>query len=475
MFIDEVPSKTLSYEPTISSLNDEIDFRVSFDDSDDEYYMIIFEKNLFSYKIVSTNDLKTDSENDNEKVMPSIPSPEPAISCFDDLDFFKAFENEFPAIVYNDALTSKSDLLTEPILNPQHIDKFDLNDETSWSEYDEEEQNILYFNDLFPFNIIRPDDLKSKKDNDDNDIDIIQSLEGNEITHGSNMLFEISHDKITKSFRTGSFVVNLKVKTVIWRYYVNEMLFSLIMNLYVSFGIPFDPKRYYKDDDCAIMLRRPRMVMEHRDDAGCLARLRLGEVLLDLDAHDTIQFQLGGAKRRLSSRQFILALGLHTGEEMESLDFARYWSESERMIPRKGDLHDYWRDISTDGDFLEPPPSYTLIRDLMLRLCHRMMAHSIAGRTKAPEKVTVTDLFYLRGLDVGSMIDMAELFRLQICVQLDDTWAWVAMRPERQPDVAASAPRVAQDALVIDESGQADPVPVHAPPLPPPVATRTMS
>ncbi|GKA79003.1 hypothetical protein Tco_0785540, partial [Tanacetum coccineum] len=71
---------------------------------------------------------------------------------------------------------------------------------------------------------------------------------------------------------------------------------------------------------------------------------------------------------------------------MESPDFARYWSESERMIPRKGDQHDYWRDISTDGDFLGPPPSYTLIRDLVLRLCHRMMAHDIAGRGQAPEK-----------------------------------------------------------------------------------------
>ncbi|GKB99942.1 hypothetical protein Tco_0986079 [Tanacetum coccineum] len=73
------------------------------------------------------------------------------------------------------------------------------------------------------------------------------------------------------------------------------------------------------------------------------------------------------------------------------------------MIPRKGDLRDYWRDISTDGDFLGPLPSYTLIRDLVIRLCHRMMAHSIAGRSQAPEKVTVTDLFYLRGLDVGSV------------------------------------------------------------------------
>ncbi|GJV20222.1 hypothetical protein Tco_1369242 [Tanacetum coccineum] len=151
-FNDEVSSeKTLSCEPTVSSLNDEIDFRIFFDDSDDEDYTVIFDKNSFSYKIISTNDLKTDLENDNEKVnLPSLPSPELTVSCFDDLDFFNDFENEFPAIVYNDAQTSKSDLLTEPILNPQDIDEFDLNDETSLSEYDEEEQNILYFNDLFP-------------------------------------------------------------------------------------------------------------------------------------------------------------------------------------------------------------------------------------------------------------------------------------------------------------------------------------
>ncbi|GJV82068.1 putative reverse transcriptase domain-containing protein [Tanacetum coccineum] len=109
-FNDEVSSeKTLSCEPTVSSLNDENDFRLSFDDSDDEDYTVIFDKNSFSYKKISSNDLKTDSENDNEKVMPSLPSPEPTFSCFDDLDFFKDFENEFPAIVYNDAQTSKLD------------------------------------------------------------------------------------------------------------------------------------------------------------------------------------------------------------------------------------------------------------------------------------------------------------------------------------------------------------------------------
>nr|GEU98911.1 putative reverse transcriptase domain-containing protein [Tanacetum cinerariifolium] len=155
--------KILSCEPTIISFNIEIDFRISFDDSDDENYTVIFDN--FSYKIISTNDLKTNSENDNEKVnMPSLPPPEPTVSCFDDLDFFKYFENKFPAIVYNDAQMPKSDLLIKPILSPQHIDEFDLNDETSLSEYDEEEQNALYFNDLSPLNIIHTDDLKSEKE-----------------------------------------------------------------------------------------------------------------------------------------------------------------------------------------------------------------------------------------------------------------------------------------------------------------------
>ncbi|GJS77504.1 hypothetical protein Tco_0727385 [Tanacetum coccineum] len=167
---------THSCEPTVSPLNDnKIDFKISSDESDDEDTWF-FDKTRFSIKIFSTNDLKTDSENDNEKVnKPLFPPPEPTVSCFDDLNFFKDFENEFPAIVYNDALTSKSDFLTEPTVSLQHIGEFNLKDETSLSECDEEEQNVLYFNDLFSFNVNYPDDLKSNEDNDDDKIDIEHS------------------------------------------------------------------------------------------------------------------------------------------------------------------------------------------------------------------------------------------------------------------------------------------------------------
>ncbi|GKE55773.1 hypothetical protein Tco_1494958, partial [Tanacetum coccineum] len=179
VFNDTLTSQAaLSCEPTVISLNnDEIYFRISFDESDDEDCTVIFDKNSFSYKIIYVNNLKTDSENDNEKVnMPFLPSPEPTVSCFDDLYFFKDFENEFPAILYNKAPTSN--LLTEPTASPQYIDEFNLKDDTSLFEYDEEEQNILNFNDLFLFNVIYPNDSKSDKDNGDNKVDIEHSLGG---------------------------------------------------------------------------------------------------------------------------------------------------------------------------------------------------------------------------------------------------------------------------------------------------------
>ncbi|GJT15613.1 RNA-directed DNA polymerase, eukaryota, reverse transcriptase zinc-binding domain protein [Tanacetum coccineum] len=246
-------------------------------------------------------------ESDNEKVMPSIPSPEPMTSYIDDLDFFNDFENEFPAIVYNDAQTSKSYLLTEPILHPQHIKEFDLNDETSLSEYDEEEQNVLYFNYLFPFNIIRPDDLKSEKDNDNNDTDIIQSFEDNEITHRKIGLQEriqriwvkpIQHMALPPHEQRYRFlryegleysdadIADFEARLArIHRRGVHRMpgvgLFPAWLGVCRTF-------RY---------IRGPlvnELILEF------YSTFRFVQAILDLDTPETLQFQLGGAKRRMS-------------------------------------------------------------------------------------------------------------------------------------------------------------------------------
>nr|GEX21673.1 hypothetical protein [Tanacetum cinerariifolium] len=77
-------------------------------------------------------------------------------------------------------------------------------------------------------------------------------------------------------------------------------------------------------------------------------------------------------------QESILALGVHTVEKMAEDGFGAYW------------------------DFLRGAPSYTYIRDLVRRLCHRLISYSILRRGQAPEKVTATDLFYLCSMDRGA-------------------------------------------------------------------------
>ncbi|GKE87065.1 hypothetical protein Tco_1564540, partial [Tanacetum coccineum] len=178
----------------------------------------------------------------------------------------------------------------------------------------------------------------------------------------------------------------------------------------------------------AVMSERltSRMLMEHRDDQGqsvftSRTWRRFNEVIVDINAERTLQFQLGGARRRISIR---------------------------------------------------------------------LIAYSIAGRSQAPKKVTV----YLSGIDVGSvnipyllaridddcpdlpMIDMAKLVRLQICEELDNTWAWVAPGPERQQVATTGALEVAEGAPDVDEGDQPVLAPVQAPQPPPATGpARTMA
>ncbi|GKA49644.1 hypothetical protein Tco_0742717 [Tanacetum coccineum] len=353
------PQDALPCKSQVSTLvNDEIDFRISFDESDDEDYTIICNVNLFSYKMISVNILKTDSENDNEKA-----------------------------------------------------DEF--NNETSVSEYDEEEQKNLYFNDIFPFNIIRPDDLTSEKDKNDNDVDIIHSSEGNEITHRTNKLMDTSCDKIDKNFNEECLVLELNVNIITWTYIFDGMLLCFIMNLYVPFGIPFDPKRYYKDGDRAIMLRKPRYKGLEYSDAD----------IADFEAR-----------------------------------LARIYGREVRRVPvfNFGGLPD----LMADG--------------LSTKIYTRSSTVS-AGRSQAPEKVIVADLFYLRGMDVDSFVaQLAEHFGLLTAEILGGLTVIapelpvIDMAELRKPDTVASAPAIAEDAHAIDEGNQDVPAPVQAPQQPPP-------
>ncbi|GKB16483.1 hypothetical protein Tco_0850406 [Tanacetum coccineum] len=162
----------------------------------------------------------------------------PSWSNFDDLDYYNDFKNEFPTIIYDDGLTSKSDPVIEPSENSQTNDE----NETSLSKCDKKEQNALNRNNLLPFCKIYPDNSKSDRDNDD---EKKQSSENN--TKGSYGLLKISLNKISENFNVRDFIMELNVYVMAWNHIDNEIPLRLFKNLYVPFGIPFDPKQYYKD------------------------------------------------------------------------------------------------------------------------------------------------------------------------------------------------------------------------------------
>ncbi|GKA47531.1 hypothetical protein Tco_0740414 [Tanacetum coccineum] len=72
-----------------------------------------------------------------------------------------------------------------------------------------------------------------------------------------------------------------------------------------------------------------------------LSMCNMSDTEMGLEFADTLCFQLGRVRRRMTWRQFILALGLQSKEEMAKPRFGAYWTGSERVIPDKGDLRDY--------------------------------------------------------------------------------------------------------------------------------------
>ncbi|GJY89472.1 hypothetical protein Tco_0504668 [Tanacetum coccineum] len=74
-----------------------------------------------------------------------------------------------------------------------------------------------------------------------------------------------------------------------------------------------------------------------------------------------------------------------------------------RVTASKAELVDYWTRISSGGDFMCLTPSYTLIREPLRRLCHKLIAFTVSSKGQESEKVTTTDLLFLRSIDEGMM------------------------------------------------------------------------
>ncbi|GJU42360.1 hypothetical protein Tco_1195317 [Tanacetum coccineum] len=311
------------------------------------------------------------------------------------------------------------------------------------------------------------------------------------------------------------------------------MLFNLIKNLYVPFGIPFDPKRYYKDGDSTRYYGGQDMALPPRDQRHKYLRYK-GLQYTDADIVD-FETRLARIYRRevhkvqvfnFEGLPDLMVKGLrgrmlieHRDAQGQSMFTSRAWrrlfeirgplvhelimkffgtfrfGEAMLDLDTAGALQFQLGGVRRLGDFLGTPPSYTLIKDPMLRLCHRLITCSIAGRSQAPKKVIVTDLFYLRRMDVD-LINVpyllarylrlfasgrnheAMIFGGQYVARFTEHFGLlieerlqgltVIVRELLVTDMAelataAGAPKAVEDAPAVDEGAQADPTPMQAP------------
>ncbi|GJT12247.1 hypothetical protein Tco_0859289 [Tanacetum coccineum] len=110
-------------------------------------------------------------------------------------------------------------------------------------------------------------------------------------------------------------------------------------------------------------------------------------------------------------------------------EFGAYWLGSERVIPDKGDLSDYWVEISSGRDFLRGTKRYAEGRKSGARLS----GGYFIGRLAHHFSLVSDD--GLRGFVVTGVIQLVvygELVKLNICREIGDEWAWRLGRLEEE-------------------------------------------
>ncbi|GKD03227.1 hypothetical protein Tco_1178201 [Tanacetum coccineum] len=65
------------------------------------------------------------------------------VEYFEDIDYIKDFETEFPVIVRKDASTSKPEVSSKPMVSPNQAKEVDFDFEISFTESDDEDYTFM--------------------------------------------------------------------------------------------------------------------------------------------------------------------------------------------------------------------------------------------------------------------------------------------------------------------------------------------
>nr|GEX39410.1 hypothetical protein [Tanacetum cinerariifolium] len=340
----EAKRAQISSEHAVSPLNDDrIDFRILFDESDDEDYICIYEKNSFSYKLISVNDLKTDSKKDiNEVNLP-----------------------------HNDVIVEQLEDIVD-VNVPMESHEFNEDFETNRDIYHES-----------------------------------HSLRPQAVLQGWCLRKEFAEAED----------YHLELRGIWWlTYEVEGYTKGIVQDYEHRLAMIFS-----RQVNHVHILDFEGLTDEMRE--GLTDRLRMiytgGEEHVLFTSHSWRRlFEIQGSLVREFMLEFFSTC--RTSDTEMGLDIA-----------------------DTTWGLLGVAPSYTLIRDPLRRICHKLISFSISGRAQAPEKVTATDLIYLRSINEGTV-------------------------------VTVGSPEGVEGALNVDEGVQVISAPVQAPQAPPPAASRTM-
>ncbi|GKA49743.1 zinc finger, CCHC-type containing protein [Tanacetum coccineum] len=378
------------------------------------------------------------SENDNMPLSPNL-----TVDYLDDLDYFKDFENEFPAIVYNNGLTSKSDLEINPLVSSERINKFNLIDKASLSEYDEE--IVSRFNDLF--NIIHPDDSKSEKDNDI----------GTPIRRIGLMS--------DTPYQTNPYTA---YRAWIWHHY--QLLIRDTHGSDTSFRSTLRGLGIVTRFGCEI-----KDGVFWRGAAG-VRESCLEETIRDPSTFGLRVYSVGELRdywmEISSDRDFLAPAPYYVliRDPVRRLChmLIAYSISGRGQAPEKVTGIDLFYLRSMDRGTTNVP--HLLVQYLFRHAEGRKSGARMSGgyfiRHLAMHFGIVSDEG-LRGLQVVTrelpLIDLHKLGRLNICTRYGDTWAWVAQGPKRQHAAAAGAYEADEAGPTAEEGAQEIPVPAPAP------------
>ncbi|GJS03359.1 hypothetical protein Tco_0319867 [Tanacetum coccineum] len=120
-------------------------------------------------------------------------------NIYDDIDLFKDFEVDFPAIVYNDALASDPEVSSEPTVSPHNAIKVDFDFTISFAESDDEDYTFIYDKNSSSYKLIFVNDLKSDTGNDIDEINVKLPTEDISIKPLDNVI-DVNLDTYSQAF-----------------------------------------------------------------------------------------------------------------------------------------------------------------------------------------------------------------------------------------------------------------------------------